>query len=72
MTNKSCRRALALLVGGCLLAGCGPEGAGSIKVNPKDPSVRNFKTFEDARRPKSSKDSGKSAKETSRARSDFR
>jgi hypothetical protein len=45
------RRAIIGLVASCLLAGCQPEGAGSISVDPKDPAVRGFKSFEDVKRP---------------------
>ncbi len=72
MCDRRCQRSLALLMGACLLAGCGPEGAGSIKVDRTDLAVRNFKTFEDAKRPKSARDASKPARPKSRAGSDYR
>ena len=48
-------------LGRCLLAGCQPDGAGSIAVDREDPAVRSFKTFEDVKRPRSAKDARKPA-----------
>ncbi len=71
MPDKRRRRSLTPIIGALLLAGCGPGGAGSIKVDSTDPAVRNFKTFEDAKRPKAAKDAGKPASPKRRASSDF-
>jgi hypothetical protein len=49
------RRGLVGLLGSCLLVGCGPGGAGSIAVDPNDPAVRGFKSFEDTKKSRGTK-----------------
>jgi hypothetical protein len=71
MPDKRCRRSLTLLAGVFILSGCGPEGVGSIKVDRKEPGVRNLKRFEDVKGPKSTKRAGKSARSTNGSLSDF-
>jgi hypothetical protein len=53
------RRLLTSILGAAFLAGCQPEGAGSITVDRKDPAIRNLKTFEDVKKSKPARSSKK-------------
>ena len=59
------QRFLAVILGTSLLAGCQPEGAGSITVDRKDPAIRSFKTFEDVKKSRTAK-AGKKPDSTGR------
>ena len=66
------RRSNAVVLGAILLAGCQPEGAGSIAVNRGDPAVRRFKNLEDVKRPRSARDARKPASQRDPANANFR
>jgi hypothetical protein len=66
------RRVLVGLVASCLLTGCQPEGAGSIAVDPKDPAVRGFKSFEDAKRAHGARSAKAPARKTNGSRNGHR
>ncbi len=63
MYSAACRKGvrhlqpwtLMFCLGVGLLAGCQPDGVGSITVDRKDSAVRSLKTFEDAKVSKGSK-----------------
>ncbi len=71
-TDRRRRWSLAVLLGASLLAGCQPEGAGSIAVNRGNPAVRSFKSLEDVKRPRSAKNTRKAATQRSPVNSNFR
>ncbi len=64
-------RVLPMLLGASLLAGCQPEGTGSITVDRKNAAVRDFKTFEDVKRSKPNRVKMKPASTSSRPRAGF-
>jgi len=69
---KRRRWSLTVLLGASLLAGCQPEGTGSIAVNRGDPTVRSFKSFEDVKQPKAAKGGRKPAAQRNPVNSNFR
>jgi hypothetical protein len=71
MHDQCRRRSFALLLGACLLAGCQPDGAGTMSVDRENPVVRSFKKFDDVKRPSSAMNARKPAGQSSRARSEF-
>jgi hypothetical protein len=71
MPDQCRRRSLAVLLGACLLAGCQPNGAGTISVDRQAPAVRSFKNFEDVKRSRSARDAAKPTKPKIRGGADF-
>ena len=62
--RDQCRQpSLAVFLGASLLAGCQPDGAGTISVDRQDPAVRGYKQFEDVKRPRSAEAARKPARQ---------
>jgi hypothetical protein len=66
------RRLLAVILGASLLAGCQPEGTGSITMDRKAPALHDLKTFEDVKVSKTAKTNKKPAGTNSGPRAGFR